>query len=54
MLTMGQKKAVTRELQDRYQKCSKKEKGIGLSTYGRTSCEIRFWSQDQKKEEQMR
>lgn len=31
MLTMGQKKAVTKELQDRYRKCSKKEKTVMLN-----------------------
>jgi len=34
MLTMTQKKAVTRELQDRYQKSSKKEKIVMLSDNG--------------------
>ena len=31
MLTMGQKKAVTKELQDRYRKCSRKEKSVLLN-----------------------
>jgi hypothetical protein len=33
MLTMGQKKAVTRQLQDRYQKSSKKEKIVMLNEF---------------------
>ena len=33
MLTMGQKKAVTRELKDRYQRASKKEKTIMLNEF---------------------
>jgi len=33
MLTMGQKKAVTRELKDRYQRLSKKEKAIFLNEF---------------------
>ena len=33
MLTMGQKKAVTRELQDRYRKCSRKEKTVLLNEF---------------------
>ena len=33
MLTMGQKKAVTRELKDRYQRLSKKEKTIFLDGF---------------------
>ena len=33
MLTMGQKKAVTRELRDRYQRSSKKEKTIFLNEF---------------------
>jgi len=33
MLTMRQKKAVTRELRDRYQRLSKKEKTIFLSEF---------------------
>ena len=33
MLTMGQKKAVTRELRDRYQRLSKKEKIIFLNEF---------------------
>ena len=33
MLTMGQKKAVTRELKDRYQRLSKKEKTIFLNEF---------------------
>jgi len=33
MLNMGQKKAVTRELRDRYQRLSKKEKTIFLNEF---------------------
>ena len=33
MLTMGQKKAVTRELKDQYQRLSKKEKAIFLNEF---------------------
>ena len=33
MLTMGQKKAITRELRDRYQRSSKKEKIIFLNEF---------------------
>ncbi|MDD3656576.1 MAG: hypothetical protein PHI72_07415 [Atribacterota bacterium] len=35
MLTMSQKKAVTRELKDRYQKARKKEKTIILNEFTR-------------------
>jgi len=35
MLTMGQKKAVTKELQDRYRKCSRKEKTSMLNEFTR-------------------
>ena len=33
MLTMGQKKAITKELRDRYQRLSKKEKTIFLNEF---------------------
>ena len=45
MLTMRQKKAVTKELKDRYQRSSKKEKIIILNEFIRLTRYNRYWSE---------